>query len=221
MAKVFVGNFSFNVDESKLTEYFAPVAQVSSIKIMKDAQTGRSRGFAFLEFSSDDDAKRIVDAFDGKVWDGRIVKVSLDNKGATKKAPGQRGEYSHDRGERPERNNENRENRYAKSESSEGDSNNSSEDRQSSYNSNNNQPLTYFRAQPLDLGIRKKKKKDMFDENPDLLIDYKDVKLLSRFTSERGRVLPRRTTGLTSHHQRLVSKAIKRAQQIALIPYSK
>ena len=62
-------------------------------------------------------------------------------------------------------------------------------------------PMGFFRAQPLDLGIKKKKKTDPFTDDPDALIDYKDAKMLSRYMSERGRILPRRMTGLTSHHQ--------------------
>ncbi|MBP9837774.1 MAG: 30S ribosomal protein S18 [Proteobacteria bacterium] len=81
--------------------------------------------------------------------------------------------------------------------------------------------MGYFKAQPLDLGLRKKKKLDMFEEDKTLLVDYKDVKLLMKFVSERGRVLPRRMTGLTAHNQRKVTVAIKRAQFLALMPYAK
>jgi small subunit ribosomal protein S18 len=87
------------------------------------------------------------------------------------------------------------------------------------YNSEERQaPIGYFRAQPLDLGIRKKKKLDIFEENEELKIDYKDPKLLSKFMSERGKILPRRMTGLSSYNQRQITRAIKRAQQIALLP---
>ena len=81
-------------------------------------------------------------------------------------------------------------------------------------------PMGFFRAQPLDLGIKKKKKSDPFTEDETVSIDYKDGKLLSRFMSERGRILPRRMTGLTSHNQRLVTKAIKRARNIGILPYA-
>ncbi|MDD2943368.1 MAG: 30S ribosomal protein S18 [bacterium] len=79
--------------------------------------------------------------------------------------------------------------------------------------------MGYFRAQPLDLGIRKKRKLDPFVEDSSIKIDYKNPKVLSRFMSERGRILPRRMTGLSSANQRRVTKAIKRAQHIALLPY--
>ncbi len=51
-------------------------------------------------------------------------------------------------------------------------------------------------------------------------IDYKDVKLLQRFTSSYGKVLPRKKTGVCSKHQRKLSQAIKRARIIALIPFT-
>lgn len=56
---------------------------------------------------------------------------------------------------------------------------------------------------------------------PGEMVDYKDIRKLSRFLTERGKILPRRATGLTAKQQRQVSVAIKRARQIALLPYVK
>ena len=50
-------------------------------------------------------------------------------------------------------------------------------------------------------------------------IDYKDTAKLRRYLSERGKILPRRTTGTCAEHQRSLTTAIKRARQIALLPY--
>lgn len=50
-------------------------------------------------------------------------------------------------------------------------------------------------------------------------IDYKDVELLRKFITERGKILPRRITGLTSRQQRELTKAIKRARILALLPF--
>ncbi len=50
-------------------------------------------------------------------------------------------------------------------------------------------------------------------------IDYKDTAKLRRYLSERGKILPRRTTGACAMHQRQVTEAIKRARQVALLPY--
>jgi len=54
---------------------------------------------------------------------------------------------------------------------------------------------------------------------PDEAIDYKDVDLLRKFITERGKILPRRITGLTAKQQRDLTTAIKRARIIALLPY--
>ena len=51
-------------------------------------------------------------------------------------------------------------------------------------------------------------------------IDYKDVEKLKRFVSDKGKILPRRVTGTCALHQRKVTEAIKRARQIALLPYT-
>lgn len=53
------------------------------------------------------------------------------------------------------------------------------------------------------------------------VIDYKDEKLLSRFITERGKILPRRLSGMSARHQRQLSTAIKRARFLALLPYIK
>ena len=51
-------------------------------------------------------------------------------------------------------------------------------------------------------------------------IDYKDVNLLKHYITERGKIIPRRITGCTAQHQRMLTQAIKRARQIALLPYT-
>ncbi|MGH7560592.1 MAG: 30S ribosomal protein S18 [Gemmatimonadales bacterium] len=53
------------------------------------------------------------------------------------------------------------------------------------------------------------------------VVDYKDEKLLSRFLTERGKILPRRLSGITARHQRQLAVAIKRARYLALLPYIK
>ncbi len=51
-------------------------------------------------------------------------------------------------------------------------------------------------------------------------IDYKDVGMLKHYVTERGKIIPRRITGATAKHQRMLTQAIKRARQIALLPYT-
>jgi len=69
-------------------------------------------------------------------------------------------------------------------------------------------------------GFRRKKKVCYFCENQIEHIDYKDTKLLRKYITERGKILPRRATGTCAKHQREVTSAIKVARNVALLPYS-
>ena len=65
-----------------------------------------------------------------------------------------------------------------------------------------------------------RKKVCRFCADKEISIDYKDVKTLRNFVSERGKIIPRRIVGTCASHQRQLCEAIKRARQIALLPYS-
>lgn len=67
---------------------------------------------------------------------------------------------------------------------------------------------------------RKRKKVCQFCVDKATSIDFKDAAKLRRFVSERGKILPRRTTGTCAAHQRQLTVAIKRARMIALLPYA-
>lgn len=58
------------------------------------------------------------------------------------------------------------------------------------------------------------------EQNGSVEIDYKDVETLKRYITERGKILPKRITGNCAIHQRAVTTAIKRARQVALLPYT-
>ena len=66
---------------------------------------------------------------------------------------------------------------------------------------------------------RKRKKVCQFCADRSGNIDYKDTAKLRRFLSERGKILPRRTTGTCAAHQRHLTESIKRSRQVALLPY--
>ncbi len=66
---------------------------------------------------------------------------------------------------------------------------------------------------------RKRRKVCSFCVDKITAIDYKDAAKLRRFLSERGKILPRRTTGTCAAHQRQLTTAIKRARHVALLPY--
>ena len=68
--------------------------------------------------------------------------------------------------------------------------------------------------------VRSKKKFCMFcGKNKDKEIDYKDVETLKKFISPNGKIIPRRVTGTSARYQRMLATAIKRARQVALLPY--
>mgnify|MGYP001377584379 FL=1 len=60
----------------------------------------------------------------------------------------------------------------------------------------------------------------IFCENKDQIINYKEIKILKKFLTEQGKIIPGHVTGVCSKHQRHLGKAIKQARNIALLPYS-
>lgn len=74
-------------------------------------------------------------------------------------------------------------------------------------------------APPKKQYFRRRKVCKFCDEKIDV-IDYKDMKLMGQFVSERGKILPRRLSGTCSPHQRLLTMAIRRARNIALLPFA-
>jgi RNA recognition motif-containing protein len=74
--KLYVGNLSFNTSASDLETIFGESGTVTSANVIEDRETGRSRGFAFVEMSSDAEAKAAIASFDGKEIDGRNLKVN-------------------------------------------------------------------------------------------------------------------------------------------------
>ncbi len=66
---------------------------------------------------------------------------------------------------------------------------------------------------------KKKKKVCYFTKNNITVIDYKDIELLKRFISSNGKIIPRRVTGTNAKYQRMLATAVKRARQMALLPY--
>ncbi len=67
--------------------------------------------------------------------------------------------------------------------------------------------------------FKRRRKVCEFCERKDEAVDYKDVATLRKYISERGKILPRRATGTCAKHQRKVTEAIKRARNVALLPY--
>lgn len=68
---------------------------------------------------------------------------------------------------------------------------------------------------------RKRRKVCYFTQNKMTKIDFKDVELLKRFITDRGKILPRRVTGTSARYQRMLASAVKRARHMALLPFVK
>jgi RNA recognition motif-containing protein len=75
--RLFVGNLAYQTIENDLQEYFAPAGDITSVNLMLDKFTGKSRGFAFIEFASADSAKKAVEMFHGKEFQGRALTVNI------------------------------------------------------------------------------------------------------------------------------------------------
>ena len=74
--KLYVGNLSFNTTNQDLNELFGTVGTVQSSNIIEDRETGRSRGFGFVEMSSQQEGQEAIAQLDGKEVDGRNLKVN-------------------------------------------------------------------------------------------------------------------------------------------------
>ena len=74
--KLYVGNLAFGTTSEQLQELFAQAGTVQSANVVEDRETGRSRGFAFVEMSTNAEAAAAIDQFNGKEIDGRALKVN-------------------------------------------------------------------------------------------------------------------------------------------------
>lgn len=76
MKNLFVGNLSFQTTDSELQALFEPFGEITRVQIMTDRDTGRSRGFGFVEMASDEAAARAIEALNGKELGGRALNVN-------------------------------------------------------------------------------------------------------------------------------------------------
>ena len=76
MKNIFVGNLSFNTNEDELRQIFEGYGQVDRVSILTDRDTGRSRGFGFVEMASDEDGENTITAIKGTQIGGRTINVN-------------------------------------------------------------------------------------------------------------------------------------------------
>ncbi|HUK25213.1 MAG TPA: RNA-binding protein [Terriglobales bacterium] len=101
MKNIFVGNLSFNTSEDELRQLFEAYGQVDRVSIMTDRDTGRSRGFGFVEMTNAEDGEKAIAALNGSQLGGRTLNV---NEARPKNDRGDRGDRGgRDRGGRGQR----------------------------------------------------------------------------------------------------------------------
>jgi RNA recognition motif-containing protein len=76
MKNLFVGNMSFQTTEADIRALFEPFGQITRVHVVTDRETGRARGFAFVEMPNDEEAKKAIAGLDGKEVGGRNLKVN-------------------------------------------------------------------------------------------------------------------------------------------------
>jgi len=76
MTSIYVGNLAHSATEDDLRQAFAQYGEVAGVNIIKDRETGRPRGFAFVEMSTQEEANKAVAEFNGKEFDGRALTVN-------------------------------------------------------------------------------------------------------------------------------------------------
>ncbi len=74
--KIYVGNLSYDTSDAGLNEVFQQYGTVASVKTIVDRDTGRSKGFAFVEMGTEDEARAAIGALNGTTLDGRQIKVN-------------------------------------------------------------------------------------------------------------------------------------------------
>lgn len=97
---IFVGNLSFNTGEDELRQVFEGYGQVDRVSILTDRETGRSRGFGFVEMASDEDGEKAIAALNGSQIGGRTINVNEARPKSDRGGGGGGGGGFRDRGDR-------------------------------------------------------------------------------------------------------------------------
>ena len=96
-----ISNLSFGISDADLNQLFSEYGEVSSAKVITDRETGRSRGFGFVEMSNDEEAEKAINELNQAEYDGKVINVSVakprENRG-NNRGNNNRGGYNSNRG---------------------------------------------------------------------------------------------------------------------------
>ncbi len=94
---IYVGNLNYNLSEEELNEVFSEYGEVVSVKIVKDRETGRAKGFGFVEMANEDEGEKAVEELDGAEVKGRNMKVNKARPKPERPERSDRRNFSRDR----------------------------------------------------------------------------------------------------------------------------
>ena len=100
---IYISNLSYGVDDADLQTLFAEYGEVTSAKVIMDRETGRSRGFGFVEISDDAMGQKAIDELNGAEYDGKVINVNVAkpreerSNGGYNRGGGSRGGYNSNR----------------------------------------------------------------------------------------------------------------------------
>jgi len=224
--KLFVSNLDFEISADQVREMFVTYGAVVSAVLAMDRETRRSKGFAFVEMTQNDEADKAVAALNNKIVNGRPMKVAEDRGKAS--GAGNSGSIVSTTGAAGHSATTGAGSAAAQSSLTNAGSSGAGAGTGSAGASGagaSDEGGGRRRFEPLPAIQRtqlfsRRKKMDPFIEDPTKTIDFRDVSTLSKFITERGRIMGRRLTGLTAFNQRKLTKAIKRSQSLGLMPYA-
>ena len=95
---IYIAGLSYRTNDADFTNLFAEFGEVSSAKVIMDRETGNSRGFAFVEMTSDEEGQKAIDELNGVEYDQKVISVSVARPRAEKPSyGGSHGGYSNSR----------------------------------------------------------------------------------------------------------------------------
>jgi RNA recognition motif-containing protein len=74
---IYISGLSYSINDTDLNELFAEYGEVSSARVINDRETGRSRGFGFVEMPNDEDGQKAIDELNGAEYDSKVISVSV------------------------------------------------------------------------------------------------------------------------------------------------